>query len=166
MWDPGLHFAEVRLAKLAGYQRRFTFMSRLGRGSTEHPALMLSLERDQACCCQGLVFRIAADLVDSESAILWRREMIRGTYCPLLLPVDTPQGGVTALVFTSNPSHADYVGELPIDETAAMIARACGVIGSNRQYLEFLAAQLQALSIRDDYIERLSNQVAKAVGAA
>lgn len=162
MWDPGLHFAEVRLADLPGYQRRFTFRSRLGRGSPDQPALMLSLERQVRCCCRGLAFRIAADLVESESAILWRREMIRGTYCPTWLPIETPQGPVTAVVFASNPAHCDYVGELPMDETAAIIGRACGVIGSNRQYLEHLAAQLQALSIEDDYIETLMRQVGGA----
>jgi len=159
MWDPGIHFSEVRLADLAGYQRRFTFRSRLGRGSPDRPALMLSLERQDECRCRGLVFRITAELVDTESAILWRREMIRGTYCPMWLPIDTPQGPVTAVVFASNPAHCDYVGELPMDETAAIIACASGVIGSNRQYLEYLATQLQALSIEDPYIETLMRQV-------
>jgi len=53
MWDPGFHFAEVRLADVEGYQRRFTLKIELGRGSREHPALMLSLEA-QAGCCRGL----------------------------------------------------------------------------------------------------------------
>ncbi len=159
MWDPGLHFSEVRLADLAGYQRRFTFRSRLGRGSPDHPALMLSLERRDTGCCRGLVFRIAAELVDTESAILWRREMIRGTYRPMWLPIDTPQGPLTAVVFGSNPAHCDYVGELPLDETASIISRASGMIGSNQQYLEHLATQLRALSIEDTYIETLMRQV-------
>lgn len=46
MWDPGFHFAEVRRADLNGYQRRFTFKATVGRGSPEHPCLMLSLVRD------------------------------------------------------------------------------------------------------------------------
>ena len=159
MWDPGLFFAEVRLADLAGYQRRFTFRSRLGRGSPQRPALMLSLEQHAACHCRGLAFRIAAELVDAESTFLWRREMIRGNYCPMWLPIETPQGPVTALVFASNPSHRDYVGELPMQETAAIISSASGMIGSNRQYLEYLATQLRALSIEDPYIETLMCQV-------
>ena len=44
MWDPGFHFAEVRLADVEGYQRRFTLKINLGRGSRDFPALMLSLE--------------------------------------------------------------------------------------------------------------------------
>jgi cation transport protein ChaC len=38
MWDPGFHFAEVRLADVEGYQRRFTLKIDLGRGSREHPS--------------------------------------------------------------------------------------------------------------------------------
>ena len=76
MWDPGFHFTELRLAHLPGYQRRFTYWTRIARGTRERPALMLTLEpADTECCCTGLAFRIAGDLVDAESAMLWRREM-------------------------------------------------------------------------------------------
>jgi glutathione-specific gamma-glutamylcyclotransferase len=164
MWDPGFHFAEVRLADVEGYQRRFTLRIDLGRGSREHPALMLSLE-PQAGSCRGLAFRIAADAVHAESAILWRREMLRGGYCPALVPMTTPQGPITALAFVSNTAHPSYVGELPLAETAATIATGKGVLGTNRDYLVQLAAQLQALGIDDPYVERLSAQV-DAGGAA
>ena len=88
MWDPGFHFAEVRQADLPGYQRRFSYRITGGRGTPERPALMLALER-LAGCCSGLVFRIPAEAVEAESQILWRREMIRGGYCPTLLPMAT-----------------------------------------------------------------------------
>jgi cation transport protein ChaC len=155
MWDPALMFAEVRLADLPGYQRRFSFKTTLGRGCQEYPALMLSLDKQADRCCKGLVFRIAADKVDAESEMLWRREMIRGTYCPRMLQVDTPQGSVSAVVFTSNSAHGDYVGELTLQQTATMIAKAHGVIGSNRHYVEQLAAQLGVLEIEDDYVAQL-----------
>ena len=155
MWDPGFHFAEVRLADLEGYQRRFTLKIDLGRGSSQHPALMLSLEPQEGCC-RGLAFRIAADSVHAESAILWRREMLRGGYCPAIVPMLTPQGPITALAFVSNLSHPSHVGELPLVETAAIIARGKGVLGTNREYLVQLATQLEVLGIRDPYVEQLS----------
>ncbi len=158
MWDPGFHFAEIRQADLDNYQRRFTLKIELGRGSPDRPALMLSLE-NQSGCCRGLAFRIKASDVEAESAILWRREMIRSSYLPVLAPMRTPQGEITALVFASNPLHPNYVGELPLDETVAMIATASGVIGTNRDYLEQLAAQLKALDIEDPYIEQLHTHV-------
>jgi len=158
MWDPGFHFTEVRQADLAGYQRRFSYRITGGRGTPDRPALMLALEQ-HAGCCSGLVFRIPATAVDAESEILWRREMIRGGYCPALLPMATPQGPVTALVFAANTAHPEYAGELPLDETAAVIAGASGFIGTNRGYLAQLAAQLDALGIADAYIRNLHQQV-------
>ena len=158
MWDPGFHFAEVRQADLPGYQRRFSYRITGGRGTPERPGLMLALER-LAGCCSGLVFRIPAEAVEAESQILWRREMLRGGYCPTLLPMATPQGSVTALVFAANTAHPEYAGELPLDETAAVIASASGFIGSNCGYLAQVAAQLDMLGIADAYIHQLHHRV-------
>jgi len=158
MWDPGIRFAEVRQADLHGWQRRFSYRITGGRGSPECPALMLTLEQ-QPGCCTGLVFRIPAAEVDAETTLLWRREMLRGGYCPALLPLHTPQGDVQALVFTANTAHPEHVGELPLHETAATVATACGPLGSNRHYLEQLAAQLQALQIDDPYVQVLWQRV-------
>lgn len=163
MWDPSFHFTEVRLADLHGYQRRFTYWTRIARGTSERPALMLTLEQGGSECCTGLAFRIAGDDADTESAMLWRREMLRGGYCPTLLPVATPQGPITALVFACNHAHADYAGEMPLDETAAIIAVAAGVIGTNREYLEQMAGQLHALGIHDPYVHQLMQRVQSAV---
>jgi cation transport protein ChaC len=160
MWDPGFHFVEVRLAELAGHQRRFSYWTRIARGTRERPALMLTLEpRAQAAACIGLAFRIAGDAAEVETGMLWRREMVRNGYCPRLLPVTTPQGGQTALVFTCNPAHADYAGERGLDETAAIIAAAAGASGSNREYLELLAHRLAELGITDDYVLQLCRRV-------
>lgn len=156
MWDPAIHFIEVRRASLPGYQRRFSFRTHIGRGSPARPGLMLSIE-PRPGCCEGLAFRIAAACADAESAIMWRREMLRGAYTPRLLPMTTPQGEITALVFVSNPEHADHVGELPIQETARLIADAEGVMGRNRDYVEQLVEQLAGLGIVDAYIGQLAD---------
>jgi cation transport protein ChaC len=158
MWDPGIYFDEVRLAQLDGFERRFNYKTTVGRGSPETPALLLSIER-QSGCCNGLAFRVAADMADNESAILWRREMVRGNYSPALLPMHTPQGDIEALVFTADPANREYAGELPLDETAAIIANASGPLGSNRAYLEQLSEQLQTLGLEDAYIDQLMAHV-------
>ena len=164
MWDPGFHFAEVRLADAENYQRRFTLKINLGRGSPNYPALMLSLEPGEGRC-RGLAFRIAADSVHAESAILWRREMLRGGYAPAMVPMTTPQGPISALAFVSNPSHPSYIGELPLVETAAMIASGKGVLGTNQEYLVQLATQLDALGIQDPYVEQLHAQISAGASA-
>lgn len=158
MWDPGFHFDEVRLAELDGFQRRFSYSISMGRGTLAQPALMLALER-AAGVCRGLAFCISAEQAECESEILWRREMLRGGYTPELHALRTPQGEVQALVFAANPEHPEYVGELPLHEAAAHIARASGPLGSNRAYLDLLARQLHLLDIEDPYVEALHAQV-------
>ncbi len=156
MWDPAMHFCELRRAELPGHARRFSYQTLMGRGTPERPALMLTLEPGAAeACCQGLVFRISAALAAEESALLWRREMVRGGYLPRLLPVHTPQGTVQALAFLANPAHPGYVGALPLAQSAATIAVASGQLGRNRDYLAQLDAQLLRLGIADAYIHSL-----------
>ena len=164
MWDPGLLFDEVRLADADGYQRRFTNRLTIGRGSPDKPALMLTLQPHPGSC-RGLAFRICAELVDDETAILWRREMLLGGYTALLAPMSTPQGTITALAFAANTAHPSYAEELPLDETANLIARGSGVMGTNREYLEQLAGQLNALEIEDPYVQQLLACVRNVAGA-
>jgi len=73
--------------------------------------------------------------------------------------MSTPQGPITALAFVSNPAHASYVGELPLDQTAAVIASGRGILGTNREYLAQLATQLDALDIEDPYVTELYRQI-------
>lgn len=155
MWDPAIHFSELRRAELPGHARRFCYRTVMGRGTPEQPALMLSLEGGAQDACHGLVFRIAAERLAEESAALWRREMVRGGYLPTLLPVHTPQGPLQALAFLSNPAHPGHCGELPLAECAATIATAAGQLGRNRDYLRQLDAQLLRLGIDDPYVHRL-----------
>lgn len=165
MWNPGVHFTEVRMAHLQGHQRRFTLRLSMGRGTPELPGRVLALE-PHAGCCTGLAFRLRAEQVEEETTILWRREMLRGGYCPRLLPMSTPQGDIQAVVFAANPDHADHVPELSLADTAAVIASAQGILGSNRDYLEQLAAQLAALCIEDRYITELMRRVCDGRAAA
>ena len=164
MWDPGFHFEEVRLARIEGYQRRFCIRLEIGRGSPAKPALMLGLEPGVGPC-QGVVFRIAGACAKCESAVVWRREMLQDHYRPFRAMVETPQGAVNALVFAANTAHPQYVGELPIAQTASIIATGEGELGTNRQYLENLVAHFEAFRIEEDYLRRLLEQVQSLVPA-
>ena len=156
MWNPGLEFAEVRRAHLPGFARRFALSTTIGRGTPDCPGLVLTLQRDAAQSCDGLVFRIPACAVEEESRLLWRREMITGAYCPQLFALPTPQGEVQALVLVANTTHTHYRGDLSMKATAATIATACGRIGSNRDYLEQLVRQCEVLGIGDGYVHQLA----------
>ena len=164
MWNPGVEFDEVRRAVLPGFARRFALSTSIGRGTPDCPGLVLTLQPADDQVCEGLAFRIPAPCVDGESRLLWRREMITGAYCPALMPLRTPQGSLaSALVLTANTAHPQYRAHLTLQATAATIARACGRMGSNRDYLDQLVAQCEVLGITDHYVQELAERV-RALG--
>lgn len=155
MWDVALHFTEVRRARLAGYERRFSYWTTIGRGTVGQPGLVLSLE-PQPGHCEGLVFRIDNALVEQETRVLWQREMIVGGYQPRILKVETPQGDVDALLFAANQDHPAWAGKLTFEEIVKVISNARGDGGSNLDYFLKLVDQLNQLEVKDAYIAYLS----------
>jgi cation transport protein ChaC len=156
MWDPGFHIVEIRTATLQGYHRRFCLKSEIGRGSAEKPALMAALDAEGAC--HGLAFRIPEASVEHETKLLWMREMLMGAYMPVLVPVDTPQGPLTAVAFLINRSSNRYV-RLDLAETARLIATGRGIRGTCLEYLENLAERLDLLGLDDPDITALRLRV-------
>ena len=159
MWDPGFHFAEVRLADVEGYQRRFTLKINLGRGSHDYPALMLSLESQQrmlprdwrsasrpppsiqrprscgaARCCAAAMRR---------RWCRWPRRRARSRRLPSSRTLRTRAMSANCR----------------LRETAAMIASGKGILGTNREYLVQLATQLDALGIEDPYVAQLHARI-------
>jgi cation transport protein ChaC len=153
IWDPAVYVDEYRRGVLDGWRRSFCMRLEGGRGSHARPGLMAAL--DQGGRCDGVVFRIAADLVEQETAFMWRREMFAGAYCPVFLEVATPQGPVDALVFIMDRTNHRYMPHLTDEEAARMIALAEGGLGSNFDYLDSLVRHLNDLGIHDDHMKRL-----------
>ncbi|MEM8977279.1 MAG: gamma-glutamylcyclotransferase [Pseudomonadota bacterium] len=153
IWDPAVHVAEYRRGLLQGWHRSFCMRLEGGRGSHGCPGLMAAL--DEGGQCDGVVFRIAAGLVDQETKFLWHREMFAGAYEPRFLEVDTPQGSVEALVFVMDRSNRRFMPHLDQEEAAKMIAVAEGVLGSNFDYLHSLVDHLNELGIEDRELRRL-----------
>lgn len=164
MWDPAIHFAEVRRAFLPGYARKFCLHDTLGRGSVETPGLMGGIIAGEGC--EGLVLRIAAEAVEVESEVIWRREMIFPGYLAEFHEVRTDHGPVEALCFIADPADPDTLCDLSLAETAARLACATGILGTNRDYLENTARHLQVLGIHDPEIAGLLEAVRAIAPAA
>ena len=148
MWDPGLAFTEVRRARIEGHARRFCLLDTIGaRGTAEAPGLMAALDRGG--CCQGLVFRIAEADREAETERLWRRERIAPGYHAERVAAETDHGLVPALAFVADRRAASIDCDLPREVQIRYIATGRGFRGSSRAYLESLAAQFDALGIRD-----------------
>jgi len=148
MWDPGFHFAEVRRGRAQGYARSFCLRDDLGgRGTPDAPGLMAALDAGPGC--EGLVFRLRAAQFDTETAILWRREMIAPAYLAVMVAVDTAQGPVRALSFAADHAAPMIRADLTRNEQARLLATGQGVLGTSLHYIETLVAQLDALGIND-----------------
>ena len=157
MWNPALKLAESQPALIRGYHRWFCLDMLLGRGMPDRPGLMLGLDRGGSCL--GLAHRIAAQDVESELTILWRREMMSGAYRPVWITARSPRGQLRALTFVVNRRHERYAGKLPIAEVVARIACAEGHIGTNRQYLYKTVEHLDQLGICDGPMHDLARRV-------
>lgn len=154
MWNPGFFFAEVRLAQARGYSRRFCLLDTFNwRGSKALPGLMAGL--DVGTGCQGLVYRIPADLAAVESEVVWRRECLAPAYLPRMIPVETAQGTVEALAFLANHVATDIVTDLSHEDQVRYLATGKGDHGTSMDYLEGIAAQFAVLGIDDPEVTRL-----------
>jgi cation transport protein ChaC len=165
IWNPLFHYDERRPATLRGFHRRFCLWSVMGRGSPEQPGLVLGLDRGGACC--GLVYRLPAGKAANELRLLWRREMVVGSYVPRWARIETASGDgggrcveeLRALVFMVNHGHPNYAGRLAFDAVAHALASARGHLGSSADYLFHTVDALAAHGLRDAYLERLCERV-------
>lgn len=157
IWNPIVHSAERRVARLHGYHRRFCLWSLVGRGSPAHPGLVLGL--DLGGCCRGVAFRIVAAHAASELRLLWRREMVVGSYSPRWVKVAALDGEVRAIAFIANREHPHYAGRLPLETVLTNMVSARGYLGTPAEYLLETIRGLLEHGVRDEYLMDLKNRV-------
>ena len=159
IWNPALHYDERRLARVHGWHRSFCLLTRAGRGTPDNPGLVLGLDRGGACT--GAAFRVPEPLVEEELALLWRREMLSGSYQPRWVRVRGADGVLFghAIAFTIHRDGENYAGALAEAEVVRRLATARGALGSAADYLFRTADGLRGLGIPDARIERLARQV-------
>ncbi len=157
MWNPAIEFADSCAGTVRGWHRRFCLWLHGGRGSPEHPGLMLALERGGSCA--GMLFRIPAEAARDELLLAWRREMFSGAYRSRWLTATTAAGPVRAATFVVNRAHHRYAGRLEEQLIAAHLASANGSLGSCVAYLQETLDALRSLGMRDRSLERLHRLV-------
>jgi cation transport protein ChaC len=157
LWNPLFPVAEMRPATLRGLHRRFCLWSLASRGTPDAPGLVLGLERGGTC--RGVVLRLPAPLALDELHLLWRREMVVGSYDPRWVRVDADGREVIALTFVVRRDHPQYAGRLPLAKQVAVIASACGAFGASADYLERTRVALISHGIVDPYLEQLAKEV-------
>ena len=162
LWNPGFPVAEQRLARLPGWHRSFCMRSIHHRGTAENPGLVLALDAAEGAYCQGLAFRVAPGAEPETVAALRERELISSAYLEreLIAEIDG-MGETSVLTYVIDPDHAQYVGDLGLEDQAQIIARAHGGRGPNDEYLANTAQHLHELSIADADLDWLAARVAE-----
>jgi glutathione-specific gamma-glutamylcyclotransferase len=153
IWNPAFNYVEMKPVRMYGYHRSFCLHLTIGRGSAEHPGLMLALDRGGSS--NGMAFRIKAEAIESETRILWMREMISGAYIPHYGPLTAADGVIKGLTFVINRQHDRYMGKLGMDKIADMISNGRGPLGTCREYIENTIDDLQGIGVRDCYLVRI-----------
>lgn len=154
IWSPLMEFAERRPARIHGYHRGFYLWSKVNRGSPEVPGLVLGL--DTGGSCHGVAYRLHREKVADELAILWRREMVAGTYMPRWVNAQTRAGSARAIAFVVNRTKPGYAGRLTDERIVAIASRASGHYGSCADYLIQTACSLEVQGIPDARLSRLA----------
>ena len=165
IWKPEFAHIEERLATARGWQRSFCIRLKRWRGTADVPGLMMALDRGDEC--RGIALRLTEATAAESIGMLVRRELSAKPPSQLLrwITVETDQGDVRAIAIVSNPDGRAYAGNLPIEEVADTLSRACGHWGSGAEYLLNTVTQLERRGIQDDYLWRLQELVADRIAA-
>ena len=154
IWNPMMEFAERHPARIHGYHRGFYLWSKVNRGSPQVPGLVLGL--DAGGSCQGVVYRLHDEQRMVDLALLWRREMVIGTYAPRWVKADIGGRAVRAIAFIVNRRKPGYTGRLDDRQIVAIALKACGHYGTCADYLINTATSLEVAGIADPRLSRLA----------
>lgn len=160
IFRPSFPFAERRDAWLSGFSRRFWQASPDHRGVPEAPGRVVTLVRDPAARTWGVAYRIATADVDDVLAHLDHRE--QNGYERHDVALETRAGEVGATLWLAGPDNPSWRGGEPAAAIAAIARRAVGPSGSNRDYVERLAAALRDAGERDEHVEEIHALVVRS----
>ena len=158
IWNPLFPYVERRVVTIEGWQRQFCLLAPVGRGTIENPGLVLGLEK--GAYCEGIAYRLPIDEnLESELLLLWRREMVIGSYIPAWVQARKDNEVIETLAFTVNCQHPVYVNNLSTAKIVQSLATARGLLGSSAEYLSHTVRGLLAEGIEDPHLLELDRMV-------
>jgi cation transport protein ChaC len=153
VWNPVLSYAERRIVTVHGYHRSFCLLSRINRGTFDCPGLVLGLERGGRCT--GVAYRLPQREAEIDLRLLWRREMLLGSYQPRWVQASGADGRLRALAFVVDRTRSGYAGQLDDETVVQRLSAACGKLGTGLDYLRQTIDGLAQAGIREPYLLRL-----------
>lgn len=153
IWNPCIHVAAKRQARLHGYHRELCLWTPLGRGTREQPGLVFGLERGGSC--HGVALAIEAGCARDELRLVWRREMLSGAYRPRWVRLRAGGEILPAIAFVMNKEHPRYAAGITEAEKVRAVAAASGALGSCYEYVSSTLDHLAEFGVRDPHLERI-----------
>ncbi|MDB5523099.1 MAG: cation transporter [Rhizobium sp.] len=165
IWKPEFETVERRRSTAFGWHRSFCIELNSWRGTPQQPGLMMALERGGRC--DGVVYRLPADNLVKQIERLLRREMTyrQNANAVRWMPTVTAEGPIKALGFWVGPNGDRILSKQPLDKVAAILARACGHLGSGAEYLYKTVLHLEEFGIHDRNLWALQKLVANEITA-
>lgn len=166
IWKPACEVDGQRPALLRGWHRKFCLRLLRYRGTPDCPGLMMAL--DIGGSCRGVLQRIPARNVEERLGQLLRREtsVKPASNLPRWITVEADGGKQRAIAFAINRKGPTYSGAHTLEETADILAKACGSWGTGAEYLMHTVAHLEDIGIHDRYLWQLQEMVAQRIRAA
>jgi cation transport protein ChaC len=163
IWKPAFDSVEHCRATAHGWHRAFTMRLTRWRGTPSEPGLMMVLE--PGGCCVGVAYRLADENHHEQMVRLLKRETasLQGMHAIRWIAVETPHGTVQALTFWTGIKGPLRVEKQDHERVAAVLARACGHVGSGAEYLFQTVSKLEEHGIRDRNLWHLQHLVAEEI---
>ena len=163
IWKPTFEATGRRVARAQGWDREFSMIMRGFRGTPDAPGLMMTMMSGGQC--RGVSFEIDERQAEDTVRALVERELpyVETGNDYRWINLTTNEGRERALVFWAGPTGEGIARGLPPTEAAHMIARACGWIGSNAEYLRNTILSLEEHDIHDARLWQLQRLVAAEI---
>lgn len=155
IWRPDFPYLEVRKAHVNGWTRRFWQGSHDHRGTEQLPGRVVTLVQAPGERCYGRAFLIEKEIFEH----LDHRE--KNGYERYDVQIHFDDASIPGIAYIGAPDNFAYLGDAPLNEIAAHIARSAGPSGSNADYLLNLANALRKDNVSDPHVfdlERLLSE--------
>lgn len=160
IWRPAFAFERRVPAFVMGYMRRFWQASPDHRGTETETGRVVTLLEAPGERCHGMAYQLCVREAPAILEALDYRE--RAGYQRVFTSLHTEELGVIddGLLYVADGKNPNYIGPASEEDIAAIIRRAHGPSGSNREYLLRLHQALGEMRAEDPHITKLASLVA------
>lgn len=161
IFRPGFEFLSQARGSVKGYARRFWQGSPDHRGTPEAPGRVVTLVKAAEETCEGVVFEVSHEHEGDVLDYLDDRES--GGYERLRLNVSMGAGQVIeAWTWIAPPENKNFLGDTAAQRMVEQILKSHGQSGANRDYVTYLARELERIGIEDLHVQELARKVREA----